>query len=317
MDDLLVPFVAVTDSPAGTDLSIEREVLGNVRIEKVPTQPRQAFIDALSDADAVLCMHTRLDRDVIRSLHRCEVIARYGTGLDNIDLAAARDAGIPVCGVNDYCTEEVANHTLALLLAWNRKVLAYHRFVQEGRWNERPFSTGQWGCGPISRLSGQTLGLVGFGHIGQAVAQRARVFDMDVLAWSRNPDPEAASGIGVDLVDRAELMRRSDYLSLHVPLSDATYHLIDGNSLDAMKPGAVLINTARGELVNEAALADRLASGALGGALLDVYREAPLPMDHPFRRLDNVILTPHVAFYSDESLHDLRRSAAEVVRQYL
>lgn len=310
-------FVAVTDSPAGDDLSIERSVLANMRVEKVKWQDQDSLIAAVCDADAVMCMHAHFNKEVIRSLQRCKVITRFGTGLDNIDCKAAEAVGIPVVGIQDYCTQEVANHTMALILAWNRKIVDYHQFVLQKRWNERKQTTGNWGCGPLSRLSEQTLGLVGFGYIGKAVAQRARAFGMMVLAYSRHPDRSVAKELGVELPSLEELLRRSDYISLHLPLTAETQHFINAKTISLMKSGSVLINTSRGGLVDENALFEALKTGRLGGALLDVYEHAPLPVEHPFRTLTNVILTPHVAFYSEESISDLRRLTAEAVLRHL
>jgi D-3-phosphoglycerate dehydrogenase / 2-oxoglutarate reductase len=318
MDDrLMTRFVAVTDSPAGDELDIECSVLVGMRVERVATSSHAELIPALKEADAVLCMHTPIDRTVIGALQRCKVIVRFGTGLDNIDRNAAAEAGIPVVGVHDYCTHEVADHTLALLLNWNRKIRDYHQFVVSKRWNERSQTTGNWGCGPLSRLAGQSLGLIGFGRIGQAVALRARAFGMHVLAWSRHPGHAVAEELNVELTERNDLLHRSDVASLHVPLSDETYHLMDAKALELMRPGAVLINTARGALVDEDALVQALHSGHVGGALLDVYEHAPLPANHPLRSFSNVIFTPHVAFYSEDALAELRRKAAEAVLQYL
>jgi D-3-phosphoglycerate dehydrogenase len=314
---LMAYFVAVTDSPTGDDLTIERSVLAGMRVEKISWNDRDSLVAAVREADAILCMHAPLDEHVIRSLLRCKIIARFGTGLDNIDRRAAQSTNIHVAGVAGYCTEEVANHTLALLLGWNRKILHCHGFVLERRWNERLLTTGNWGCSPIPRLSSQTLGLLGFGRIGRAVAERAVAFGMTVLANTRHPEREEAKRIGVQLTSREDLWRRSDYVSLHVPLSDETRHLINAETIKMIKPGAVLINTSRGGLVDEDALVEALRSGHLAGALLDVFRTAPLPVDHPLRQLKNVILTPHVAFYSEDALLELRRLAAETVRAYL
>lgn len=311
------PFVAVTDSPATPDLSVERSVLHGWRVDVVPMHPPDALVAAARDAVGILCMHTPLTREVIGALQRCRVIARFGTGLDNIDLGAARDAGIVVCGVHDYCTAEVADHTLALLLSWVRKIPWYHQFVTQRRWNERALTTGNWGCGELHRLTGRTLGLLGFGRIGQAVATRGAAFGLRVIAWSPHLDPSTAFRHGAEAVTRDDLFERADFLSLHAPLTSETHGLINATTLAAMKPGVVLINTSRGGLVDEGALVDALRSGHLGGALLDVYRDAPLPPNHPIRALENVLLTPHVAFYSEESLGDLRRRAAEAVREHL
>jgi D-3-phosphoglycerate dehydrogenase len=309
-------FVAMTDSPAGDDLSIERAVLSGMRVDRVHWRDAASLAEALGDCDAMLCMHAPVNRSVINSLRRCRAIVRYGTGLDNIDSGAAVSAGIPVVGVHNYCTEEVANHVFALLLAWNRRVPDYDRMVREKIWNQRPNTTGNWGY-PLERLSCQTLGLLGLGHIGRAVAQRARAFGMPVLAHSRTLDSELARRYDVERVGVDELLRRSDYLSLHLPLNGDTRHLIGRDALARTKRGAVLINTARGGLVDETALVEALQSGHLGGALLDVYDKAPLPSDHLLRACSNVIFTPHVAFYSEGALAELRRRAAEEVKRHL
>ena len=313
----MASFVAVTDSPQENDLTIERSLLSGIRVEMVQWVDRQSLINTVRDADAVMCMHARFDETVIRSLRRCKVIARFGAGLDNIDLKAASEAGIPVVAVPDYCTQEVANHTLALMLTWNRKIHEYHEFVKKKRWNERKQTTGNWGCGPISRISAQTLGLLGLGRIGRAVAQRALAFGMRVIAHHPRVSRDRCGERGVILVTKDELMAKSDYLSLHLPLTDATRHIINAEAIKRMKPGAVLVNVARGGLVDEAALAEGLASGRLSGALLDVYEHAPLPENHPFRGLKNIIFTPHVAFYSEEALWELRRRVAEAVLKHL
>ena len=310
-------FVAVTDSPAAGDLSIERSVLSGIQVEKVSWQDETSLIEALVEADGVLCMHAPMTARVIRRLPRCRVIATFGTGLDNIDVDAARAENIFVSGVSDYCTEEVANHTIALILAWNRKLFRAHRFVMEKRWNERTLTTGNWGFVPIHRLSEQTLGLIGFGFISRAVASRAIALGMQVLAYSRRPDQSLADRLGVRLVGLEELLQQSDYVSLHTPLTENTRHFMNAERIGSMKPGAVLVNTARGALVEDEELLSALRSKRLGGALLDVYQKAPLPIDHPFRELENVILTPHVAFYSEGALNALRRLAAEVVRDQL
>ena len=227
---------------------------------------------------------------------------RFGTGLDNINRAAASETKIPVVGVADYCTQEVANHTWALLLAWNRKLFPYHDFVSEKRWNERTVATGVWGCGPITRLSGHISGIVGFGRTGRAVALRARAFGMKVVVNTPHRDAALLDLMQVEFTSLDDLPRRSDYVSLHLPLTPETHHILNKEMLRLMKPSAVLINTSRGKLVEEEALAEALASGHLGGALLDVFARAPLPLNHPFRDMKNVILTPWVGFYSEEAL---------------
>jgi D-3-phosphoglycerate dehydrogenase len=301
----------VTDDPI-----IERGVLDGAKVERVRWRDAAELGRVLAGCDAVLCMHAPINRAVIGEMRQCRAIVRYGTGLDNIDLDAAAAAGIAVRGVHDYCSEEVANHTLALLLGWNRRLVDYDRMVREKKWNERPSTTGNWGYG-LDRLSGQTLGLVGFGHIGRAVAARAHPFGLKVLAYTPSIRPEAAAVEGVRAVSLDELLTECDFVSLHLPLNERTRGLIGREALGRMKPGAVLINTSRGALIDEAALVDALRSGRLGGALLDVYEKAPLPMEHPLRACSNTILTPHVAFYSEGSLAELRRRAAREVHKHL
>jgi D-3-phosphoglycerate dehydrogenase len=309
-------FVAMTDSPAGDDLSIERAVLSDARVERVSWRDAGDLSAALSNCDAVLCMHAPLAGPVIANLRRCRIIVRYGTGLDNIDLRAAASASIPVMGVNDYCTEEVANHTFGLLLAWNRRLLDYDRMVRDKVWNQRPNTTGNWGY-RLERLSGQTLGLLGFGYIGRAVASRASAFGMTVLAYSPSLSVNRTKLPGIENVEYDELLGRSDYFSLHLPLNERTRGIIRPAALASMKNGAILINTSRGALVDHAALVDALRSGHLAGAALDVYEKAPLPVDHPLRTCPNVIFTPHVGFYSEGALSELRRRAAEEVKRRL
>jgi D-3-phosphoglycerate dehydrogenase len=317
MDALLMEyFVAVTDSPAGNDLSIEREVLAGNRVEKLQWLDAADLRHQLRKCDGVLCMHAPLSRSVMGAMECCRAIVRYGTGLDNIDVDAAAGFGIAVAGIRDYCVEEVANHTIALLLAWNRRLFEYQNMVRKGMWNSRQATTGNWGY-RLERLSDRTLGLLGFGHIGRAVAERARALGMLVLAHSPSLKVSEASGFGVRSVERDVLFAESDFLSLHLPLDSTTRQIINGEVFGTMKPGAVLINTSRGGLVDEMALVEALQSGRLAGALLDVYQCAPLPLDHPLRKCDNTILTPHVAFYSEGTLAELRRRAADELRRRL
>ena len=309
-------YVVVTDSPAGEDLSIEGEVLAGTRVEKACWSDGADLQRAVADCDGLLCMHAPINRALIQSLGRCRAIVRYGTGLDNIDLPAAADALIPVAGVHNYCTEEVANHTIALLLAWNRRLFEYSEMVRSGMWNKRRNTTGNWGY-RLERLSGSTLGLLGFGHIGKAVAVRASALGMRVLAYSPSLTPGEASRFQVEPVDRTTLFSRADYLSLHLPLNAETAGTLSSEVIASLKHGCVLINTARGGLIDEQALVEALQTGKLGGAILDVYQCAPLPSGHPIRECRNVILTPHMAFYSEGSLNELRRRAAEQVRTFL
>lgn len=265
------------------------------------------IVAAAEGADALVNMglSTPLTGRVIRALPRCRVIARYGVGVDNIDLVAATEEGIVVTNVPNYCTPEVADHTVTLILALARRLLSLDRFVRSGRWVGSIQFTG-----PIHRLSTLTLGLVGFGRIAQEVARRMEALVGDIVAYDPYVDPDRAAGLGVEPVDLNTLLARSDVVSLHVPLNSNTHHLIGESELERMKPTAFLVNTSRGQVVDEGALIAALESERIAGAALDVVAIEPLPTESPLRALPNVILTPHFANYSVEAVRDLRESVA-------
>jgi D-3-phosphoglycerate dehydrogenase / 2-oxoglutarate reductase len=226
-------------------------------------------------------------------------VGRYGTGVDSIDTAAARARKVALVAVPDYSLEEVANHTIGLILAMTRGVVRLHAAVRDGQWDFRA-------AGLLRRSSEQVLGIVGLGRIGAAVAHRARALGFTVVGH----DP-VQSVPGVRPVPLAELLGASDVISLHVPLTGGTKHLLDDAAFAQLKPGALVVNTARGGLIDTAALGRALAAGRLGGAALDVTDPEPLAPDHSLLHDDRVIVTPHAAFYSEESLAELKRRAAE------
>jgi D-3-phosphoglycerate dehydrogenase len=236
-------------------------------------------------------------------------VARYGVGLDNIDVDAASNLGIVVSNVPDYCIDEVSDHALALMLALRRRLVEFAAQTRGGGWNNQEFGTPH-------RMRGQTLGLVGYGRIARLVAKKAAAFGMSVTAYTPR--------LGVDDADEVrpagsleDLLRQSDIVSLHAPLTPSTRHMIGSSELAQMRPEAILVNTARGALVDEEALYSALVNGALGGAGLDVMDEEPPPPDHPLRRAPRVLMTPHAAFYSTESVHDLQEKAATNVANML
>ena len=307
------PLIVHADAPPRSSLSEERLGIGDLDCEIVATEAgsEDELIANLKDADVVLVSAAQITRRVLESLPRCHAVVRYGIGVDNVDLEKATDNGIVVAHVLDFCTEEVSNHALALLLALARRLLPLHRDAVAGRWQQEH----AWRLAPVH---GQTLGIVGFGNIGQAVARKARAFDMRVLARDPYCDHSAAEEMGVTLVPLDELLADSDYVSLHTPLTPETRHLIGAAELKAMKPSAVLINTARGPVVDGAALAEALATGEIAAAALDVFLQEPLPADDPLCRLENVLLTPHVASVSPTAMRLLRqevgRAAGDVLR---
>ncbi|MDQ6670472.1 MAG: C-terminal binding protein [Chloroflexota bacterium] len=261
-------------------------------------------LEHAADADALVMSWLPVTRALIDQLERCRVIVRFGIGVDMIDLDAATDRGILVCNTATYCLDEVSNHAMGLLLMLNRGLLQDIDSVRSGGWFRTTTS-------PPRRLAGQRLGLVGLGNIGRLVASKARGFGMQVVAY--DPYVRQASQDGISLVGLDELLDSADFVSLHCPLNASTRQLIGRRELARMKPTTFLINTARGPIVDAAALFEALKEGRLAGAGLDVFDTEPLPGDDPLRKLDNVILTPHSASWSVESGVECRRMAIEHV----
>jgi D-3-phosphoglycerate dehydrogenase len=303
--------VLVTDS-VFPSLDIERSVLDAVgaRLKPLQVTRDEELLDAVEDADGLLVCYAPVTRRVIERAARCRVIARYGIGVDNVDLQAAAARGIVVTNVPDYCIEEVSDHALALILACARRVASLDRLVRAGRWEAKDAL-------PIHRLSGQELGLVGFGKIPRRVAAKAAALGLTSLAYDPFIDAAACAAHGARKVDLPVLLSASDYVSVHAPLTPQTRGLIGEAELRQMKPTAFLINTARGPIVTETALVKALQAGWIAGAALDVLETEPPPPTHPLVTLPQVILTPHVAFYSQESVQELQRKAAEDVARVL
>ena len=298
-------YTAVVTDDAFADLSIERSVLEPIGCAVVPLGGSD--LTRAETADALLVSRAHIDAALIERASRLKVIARYGVGVENIDLDAAARRGIAVVNTPDYCVEEVAEHVLAQILACARQLVRLDRVVHAGRWSPSDMQ-------PTRRLSACVLGLVGLGQIGSAVARRAQALGLEVVA--ADPYVETPPS-GVALLDLDDLLERADFISLHAPLTPVTRHLIGAKGLARMKPTAFLINAARGGLVDEQALAAALREGRLAGAALDVLSFEPPPPDHPLLGLENVLLTPHVAFYSEEALELRKRKAAEGVRAVL
>jgi D-3-phosphoglycerate dehydrogenase len=264
----------------------------------------------LEDADAVLVTVQEITDTMLEAMPACKIIARVGTGLDSIDLAAAARRGILVTNVSDYSVDEVSTHAITLLLAWARRLPQYLDLVRDGRWDST-------GAGTIRRLRGQTLGLAGFGRIGQATAVKALGLGLRVLVCDPFRPAGEVVAAGAEPADWAALLAESDYLSLHVPLTPQSAHLIDAAALRAMKPSAVLINTARGGLVDQAALAAAVRAGDIAGAALDVLAQEPPPGDEPLLSDPRILITPHTAWYSQEAQRDVAVRACEDVQRVL
>lgn len=304
--------VVVTDH-VFPDLEIEREALAAVGCELVyegDLREPERLKRLTRNADAVLNCYVRMPREAIEELERCRIIARYGVGVDTIDLDAASERGIVVTNVPDYCRAEVSDHTLALILALARRLPKLDRSVQSGEWQATEAK-------PTFRLSEQSLGLVGFGRIARDVARKARAFGLRVLATDPFVAHERMAEQGVEPRRFSELLSESDFVSIHAPLTAETNHLIDAEALALMKPTAYLVNTSRGPLVDSAALCAALDSRRLAGTGLDVLEDEPLSADHPLRGRDNVIITPHTAFYSEEAVAELQRKAVTQIVKVL
>lgn len=259
----------------------------------------------MSDADAILVGLAPITADVIAGMPQCKVIVRYGVGVDNVDLEAATEHGVVVAHVPDVHREEVANHTLMLLLAVARKLIPQDRLIREGGWSSGPLR-------PTPQFYGQTVGLVACGHIAQAFARRATAMSMRVIGYDPYVDRARAKAAGIELIPAlADVLAQSDFVSVHAPTTDETRHMIDAAAFAQMKDSAYLVNTARGPVVDGAALIEALESGAIAGAGLDVHEPEPLPEDSPLRGMDNVVLTPHSAYYSDHATGILIRRSAE------
>lgn len=294
------------------DLRYEERVLHRHNIQLVPAQCRteEEVITACRDADALINQYAPVGRRVIEALERCRVIARYGVGVNTVDLNAATEKGICVTNVPDYCLDEVSDHALALLLTWARKVTVANLRVKSGVWDYKETR-------PIFRLRGRILGLVGFGKIPQTLAEKAIALGLEVVAYDPYISEETVREKGVRLCSLEEICRRSDFLSVHAPLTADTRGMIGTEQFLLMKKEAVLINTSRGPLVDEAALIQALREERIAGAALDVAETEPLPPDHPFTEMEQVILTPHVAWYSQEAEEEMRTKAAEGVLDVL
>ena len=301
--------VLITDAPWGST-EIEEEVLSGVGAKVVRAQrgDEEELVRLAPDADAILTCFARVGPAVVDAARRLQVIGRYGVGTDNIAVAEATKRGILVTNVPVYCTEEVVEHALGLLLGLARSINVYDRAVRAGDWS---LAVGA----PMRRVAGRTLGVVGFGEIGGELARRARALGLRVIVHSRRREPVETGGF--EFCELLELAERADFVSLHVPLTADTRGMISAEFLERMGPEAVLINCARGGLVDHDALARALERGAIRGAAMDVFDPEPLPADHPLLRSERLIATPHVAYYSEESMRELARRAAENVAAVL
>ena len=315
--------IVIVGAAHAMDVEIERSVLGpEFEVEAVAAENPQDIPDSVwRSADAVLCWLTPIRAETIAKLARCRILVRYGVGYDVFDLEAAGKAGIPACNVPDYGTGEVADHAMAMMLALRRGLPSFAELLSTD-----PVAGWRWSAGPLmKRMATDRLGIIGFGRIGRAVAQRAQGFGISV-SW-HDPFIEPTDALpGRRMATLEALLAESDIVSLHCPLTEATRGLVDAARLQQFKPGAILINTARGAIVDLQAVNEALRSGRLGGAAIDVFPQEPPDPDSPlvatYRMQPSwaagrLILSPHAAFYSPQSWREMREKAAATARDYL
>lgn len=292
--------------PFDVSRSVELPILERVGAELVVADSADAWRSAAPNADAVLHWRMPIGPVEIALLERCRVIVHYGVGVDSIDFAGAAASGIYVANVPRYGVSEVADHAMALLLASVRKVRRLDLGMRQGAW-------GVQAVRPVSRISGKTLGIIGLGNIGSAVTRRAAGFGLRIVAYDPYVTEDHCSSLGVARVDLRELLGVSDFLTVHVPLTGETRGMIGSAEFQAMKPGIYLVNTSRGPVINEDALIAALAAGTIAGAGLDVFTVEPLAVDSPLLQDERVIVTPHAAFFAEESIVDMQTGAVEQV----
>jgi D-3-phosphoglycerate dehydrogenase len=288
----IVTPVGASFSVPGVGYKLEMEGLGAIDAEivEIPEGTDEEFVNAARDADALYAKGRFISKRIIDGLERCKIIALGSVGVDSVDVAAATARGIPVTNVPDTFIEEVADHTMMLILATYRRLVTMDKLVREGRWAEgRPLLS------QFPRLMGQTLGFIAFGHVARAVALRARAFGLHMLAYDPYVEELVMSQYGVEPVDLSELLQRSDIVSMHAPATPEAHHMLTEHHFRQMKPEALFINTGRGPTVDEQALIRALREGWIAAAGLDVLEEEPPAADNPLLKMDNVILTPHVA----------------------
>lgn len=303
--------VYVTDYEYDT-LAPEESELARAGLPLVPRQcqTEDDVIRQCADAAGLLNQYAPITRRVIEALPQLRVVARYGVGVNTVDLDAATERGVCVLNVPDYCADEVSNHAFALLMACHRKLVPLNTQVHSGGWD---YNIGK----PIHRLSGQTLGLLGFGRIPRLLAAKAAAFGLRLTVYDPFVTAEAVAPYGAVLLPLDTLLKTADIVSVHVPLTKDTEHLLGRSAFAQMKPGAILINTSRGPLIDEAALCEALREGKIAAAGIDVTEQEPPPQDHPLRTLPNAVITPHIAWYSEESERELKIKAARGIAEIL
>jgi D-3-phosphoglycerate dehydrogenase len=302
-----MPVVAITDYTFPS-LDLEDPIIKAAGAELHPGNSKEIpqLISLVSEADAVITQFAPINAEVIAAMQKARVIVRYGIGVDNVDLEAAKSKGIPVCNVPDYCIDEVADHTLAFILGMTRQVVANTVLIREGKWGlATPIDQ-------MRNLRDQTVGIVGFGRIGREVAARLAPFKCRRLVHDAFVPPEVIASAGCIASTLENLLAQSDIVTLHCPSTAQTKKLLNADSIGRMKRGSLIVNLARGDLIDTSALVAALQSGQIGGAAIDVCDPEPIPADSPLRTLPNVIAASHIASVSPKAVKTLRETAARL-----
>jgi len=297
--------VIITDH-SYEDINQEKEIIKNfgAKLAVYACKTEEDVIKCTTEADIIICQFAPITKKVIDNLKECKAIIRYAVGVDNIDVDAATKKGIHVCNVPDYGTEEVALHTVSLILSLIRKLPIQQKASRQGKWTYKETK-------PIHRLRGQTLGLVGFGRIPRYVAKLMKEFEVQILIHDPFIDNNEIKMLGYNSGSLTELFEKSNIISIHVPLSKQTHHLIDKNLFNITQKNPYIVNTSRGGIINEKDLLEAFLENKISGIALDVSETEPMGIDNPLLKYDQIIVTPHSAWYSEESIEALQRSVAE------
>lgn len=308
----MAKFKVVVTHTGYSTFKYEEEQLKTVDAELVITkcETEEDVIKACIDADGILVRLEPISSYVINSLKKCKVIVRYGVGYDNVDIKAATEKGICVANVPDYCLEEVAEHTLALLLSCTRKTVSHDKKIREGIWDIGASD-------PIYRMQGKTLGVIGFGHIAKTFLKKVKGFEFKILVFDPYIEANIIENLNAKKVTLSILLTNSDFISIHAPLNKQTFHLIKEKELRQMKKTAILINTSRGAIIDEEALFKALKERWINSAGIDVYEKEPPLKNSPLFTLENIVLTDHASWYSEDSIVELQTKAGQEVARVL
>ena len=298
----MLPKVVITDYEY-PDVKREQEIAleAGFSLYDYQAKTEEELIEITKDADAVIIQYCEITENVIKHMKHCKIIIKYGIGINNIDVKAATEKGIYVCNIPDYGVDEVSNHAIAGIMSLSRKLNISDRKLREGIWDFRPIT-------PLKRFNQSVVGILGYGRIGKMVAHKLSSFGVRILAHDICSQDRVVKD-NVEFVDFETLLKESDYITIHVPLEEKTYHMINDEAIAKMKPNVMIINTARGPIIEEKALVKALQEKRIAGASIDVFEIEPLSIDNPLITLENVILSPHTAWYSEQSIEALQKKA--------